>query len=332
LIFKAFAYGIDDPICIYDDDESMPGSDDGQSMPGDENNGSRTVLGECHMLDAGPEIGHSTTFFDENSAEAKDLLRLAEDYCKQNIETLERFHAGFCSLKEALANACAEYSVNLATTRMVWTQVQEELNTATTQELHRCINNRGNHYDFVSDCTTIITVFNTYINSVRALVGGAVKGFDSFLAGVLAIILDWKQMEDNLKAGEHLKYGEAEALYFRCVMLQLYRQAASCSDPKKYLSVANKFESDYNDDEKDTDLPDVLSIIMVGRQDFDAFKQEHGANIDREWEQIGGGLDSKRTPSDNEDQGLELKRRREVENSPESEDHSIEQPPKRARK
>jgi hypothetical protein len=244
-------------------------------------------------------------YYDTGHAKITHLLRLVEDEWRNNIESslprlnalsklpqnvLGDFFKQFYSLEEGFLTSCKGYPRKLAATCTLQEQIQVELDTAITKRLDRHGTTAATRTRVDGDITNAI---ESYSNSVLALADGVAKCFGNFSTKVDATILAWKRVEGNVTPGEH---NSSKNLYFKFILLQLWKQMALCRDSRKQINVL--------DTEK-------LDDIMTHPRDSEAFEQEHGESINFEWTQFGDDLDTEKDPSDDEGQEIPPKRKRE---------------------
>jgi hypothetical protein len=254
-----------------------------------------------------------TKGYDVKSAMIKDLLRLAKEHWRTNVEaglpklnelpkrsqeSLEAFFSKFYPLIGGFNESFEEYAARLTLTRTLCRQVQTKLNVTITGEVERRRNKPVKPYNHDNDGDPLTSTVKNYAKSEHALVETAVKCFDGFSAKMLATILEWKRVEEILQYRGHSEHGEAKTLYFKCIMLQLRKQTVL-------------LESRYSNDKKDTNLPELLIEDIVVPQDFETFKRRHGATIDHEWRQLDSDQNTERCLCYDENQKSQSKRRRD---------------------
>jgi hypothetical protein len=254
------------------------------------------------------EVKRITQYYDTVHANITHLLHLVEDEWRNNIESglprlnelskppqniLGDFFKQFYSLEEDFLTSCKEYPRKLAATCTLREQIQVELDTTITKGLDRHGTAAATPTRVDGDISRITDAIESYSNSVLALADGVAKCFDSFSTKVLATILAWKRVEGSVIPGEH---NNSKNLYFRFILLQLWKQRALCGDSRKQINV---FDAEKLDD------------IMPHTRDCEAFEQKHGESINFEWTQLGDDLDTEKDPSDDEGQELPPKRKRE---------------------
>jgi hypothetical protein len=254
-----------------------------------------------------------TKVYDAKSAMIKAFLRLAKEHWRSNVEaglpklkelpkcsqdSLEGFFSMFYPLSGGFDEIFEEYAAKLTTTRTLCRQVQRKLNATITGEVERRRNKLMKPYRHDNDGDPLTSTVNNYAKSEHALIKTAVKCFDGFSGKVLATIHKWKRVEEVLEYRGHSEHGEAKALYFKCIMLQLRKQTVL-------------IDSEDSNDEKDTNLPELLNGDIVVSQDFETFERRHRATIDHEWGQLDNDQNTERCLCYDKNKKSRPKRRRD---------------------
>jgi hypothetical protein len=269
------------------------------------------------QLENRKEVKRIIQDYDTRHAKITHLLHLVEEEWRNNIESglprlnqlskppqnvLGDFFKRFYSLEEGFLTSCKEYPRKLAATCTLREQIQVELDTAITKGLGRRGTAAATPTRVDENIGRITDAIESYSNSVLALADGVAKCFDNFSIKVLETILAWKRVEGNVMPGEH---NSSKNLYFKFVLLQLWKQKALCRDSRKQINV---FDTEKLDD------------IMLHPRGRERFEQEHEESINFEWTKLGDDLDTEKDPSDDEGQKSPPKRKRQDDES--SEDSS----------